>query len=397
MKIVKLGEVVDLFNGSTPLKTNKDFWVNGDVPWFTVDDLRKQGKYITHTEKFITKLGLKESSISLVPENAVLLCCTASVGAIAINKIQLTTNQQFNALVVKDSEQLLVEYLYYWFLANMDILKSLGRATTIDYVSMSKLRDMTLQLPSLLKQREIVEKLDRAFAEIDLLQKNFSNLRNNYDELLHSFQMNSYGRSVTKVKIGDVCKLMTGGTPSRTRDDFFRNGTVKWLVSGDIHQGEIFDCEGRITTEAMRSSNTKILPINSVMIALNGQGKTRGTVALLKTEATCNQSLVSISPINIEALMPEFLFYNLKMRYRELRRMTGDGGNDRRGLNMVLLREIEIPLPSMANQIEIVKNLKLADESIQELKTQIELKEEHTKDLRKSLLSKSFSDTWEVA
>ena len=77
--------------------------------------------------------------------------------------------------------------------------------------------------------------------------------------------------------------------------------------------------------------------------------------------------------------------------------MTGDGGNDRRGLNMVLLREIEIPLPSMANQIEIVKNLKLADESIQELKTQIELKEEHTKDLRKSLLSKSFSDTWEVA
>jgi len=279
----------------------------------------------------------------------------------------------------------------------MDILKSLGRATTIDYVSMSKLRDMTLQLPSLLKQREIVEKLDRAFAEIDLLQKNFSNLRNNYDELLHLFQMNSYGRSVTKVKIGDVCKLMTGGTPSRTRDDFFRNGTVKWLVSGDIHQGEIFDCEGRITTEAMRSSNTKILPINSVMIALNGQGKTRGTVALLKTEATCNQSLVSISPINIEELMPEFLFYNLKMRYRELRRMTGDGGNDRRGLNMVLLREIEIPLPSMANQIEIVKNLKLADESIQELKTQIELKEEHTKDLRKSLLSKSFSDTWEVA
>jgi restriction endonuclease S subunit len=168
--IVKIGEVVDLFNGSTPLKTNKNFWVNGDVPWFTVDDLRKQGKYITHTEKFITQKALKESSISLVPENAVLLCCTASVGAIAINRIKLTTNQQFNALVVKDSRQLLVEYLYYWFLANMDTLKSLGRATTIDYVSMSKLRDMTIELPTLEKQKEIVDKLDSAFAQIELLK-----------------------------------------------------------------------------------------------------------------------------------------------------------------------------------------------------------------------------------
>jgi restriction endonuclease S subunit len=167
---MKIGEVVDLFNGSTPLKTNKDYWINGDIPWFTVEDLRKQGKFITYTEKFITKLGLKESSISLIPENAVLLCCTASVGAIAINKIRLTTNQQFNALVVKDTKKLLVEYLYYWFLSNMDLLKSLGRATTIDYVSMTKLRDMNFQLPSLEKQRDIVEKLDSSFAEIDLLK-----------------------------------------------------------------------------------------------------------------------------------------------------------------------------------------------------------------------------------
>jgi|LakMenE18May11ns_1017448.scaffolds.fasta_scaffold9925587_2 type I restriction enzyme S subunit len=170
MKNMKIGEVVDLFNGSTPLKTNKDYWINGDIPWFTVEDLRKQGKFITYTEKFITKLGLKESSISLIPENAVLLCCTASVGAIAINKIRLTTNQQFNALVVKDTKKLLVEYLYYWFLSNMDLLKSLGRATTIDYVSMTKLRDMNFQLPSLEKQRDIVEKLDSSFAEIDLLK-----------------------------------------------------------------------------------------------------------------------------------------------------------------------------------------------------------------------------------
>jgi type I restriction enzyme S subunit len=246
------------------------------------------------------------------------------------------------------------------------------------------------------KQREIVKRLDSAFAEIASLEENLQLLEDSYEELLHSIQRHSFRANMSWVKIGDVCKLMTGGTPSRAREDFFRNGTVKWLVSGDIHRDEIFDCDGRITVAAMKSANTKILPINSVMIALNGQGRTRGTVALLRTEATCNQSLVSISPVNTEELLPEFLFYNLRMRYQELRRLTGDDGNDRRGLNMSLIREIEIPLPSIASQAKTIEDLKLADQSTQDLKKRIELKKEHVKNLRIVLLSKSFSKKIEV-
>ncbi len=239
MKTIKLGEVVELFNGSTPLKTNKKYWVEGDIPWFTVDDLRKQGKYINYTEKFITKLGLKESSISLIPENAVLLCCTASVGAIAINKIRLTTNQQFNALVVKDSEQLSVEYLYYWFLANMDTLKSLGRATTIDYVSMSKLRDMALQLPTLEKQLEIVDKLDTAFAEIELLESNLERNIQSVQELFESLLSSalSPNEAITgeshsqfddhdswhEVSLKDLCQVDWGNT-KLTKSSYVANG-----------------------------------------------------------------------------------------------------------------------------------------------------------------------------
>jgi len=239
VKTIKLGEVVELFNGSTPLKTNKNYWVDGDIPWFTVDDLRKQGKYITYTEKFITRLGLKESSISLIPENAVLLCCTASVGAIAINKIRLTTNQQFNALVVKDSEQLSVEYLYYWFLANMDTLKSLGRATTIDYVSMSKLRDMALQLPTLEKQLEIVDKLDIAFAEIELLESNLERNIQSVQELFESLLSSALSPNEAnteeshsqfddqdnwhEVSLKDLCQVDWGNT-KLTKSSYVANG-----------------------------------------------------------------------------------------------------------------------------------------------------------------------------
>jgi type I restriction enzyme, S subunit len=154
-------------------------------------------------------------------------------------------------------------------------------------------------------------------------------------------------------KVGDVCHVMTGGTPSKAQHDYF-GGEIKWLVSGDINQGEIFDCEGRITEAGMKHSNAKPLPINSVMIALNGQGKTRGTVALLRTQATCNQSLVSIYPKEPDKLLPEYIYANLHGRYQEIRRMTGDSGNDRRGLNMGLIKSIEVPIAPLAEQRRIV-------------------------------------------
>jgi len=172
-------------------------------------------------------------------------------------------------------------------------------------------------------------------------------------------------------KIGDVCRLMTGGTPSRKKPDYF-GGDIRWLVSGDIHQAEIFDCEGRITQEGMKNCNAKLLPVNSVMIALNGQGKTRGTVALLRTPATCNQSLVSISPNDPDELMPEFLYVNLHGRYQEIRTMTGDSGNDRRGLNMMLIRGIEIPIAPLSEQQRIVGLLSEAFAGLATCKANVE-------------------------
>lgn len=166
-----------------------------------------------------------------------------------------------------------------------------------------------------------------------------------------------------KKKIADVCRLMTGGTPSKSKPEFF-GGNIKWLVSGDIHMPEIFDCEGRLSEAGRKASNAKFLPANSVMIALNGQGKTRGTVALLRTQATCNQSLVCITPNESKNLLPEYLYFNLQGRYQELRQMTGDSGNDRRGLNMGLINDIEIPIAPPAEQQRIVSILEEAFKGI---------------------------------
>lgn len=195
-------------------------------------------------------------------------------------------------------------------------------------------------------------------------------------------------------KLGEVCRLMTGGTPSTAKHEYFGGG-IKWLVSGDIHQGEIFECEGRITEAGMKNSNAKLLPIDSVMIALNGQGKTRGSVALLRTQATCNQSLVSIYPNEPEKLLPEFLFANLHWRYQELRQMTGDSGNDRRGLNMGLIANIEIPIAPVSEQESIVAILDEAFAGIEQAKENAEMNLQNTRELFESYLENVFTNPGE--
>ena len=191
------------------------------------------------------------------------------------------------------------------------------------------------------------------------------------------------------VKLGDICNLMTGGTPSRAHKEYFEDGSIKWLVSGDIHKGEIYDCDGRITKKGLDNSNARILPVNSVMIALNGQGKTRATVALLRTEATCNQSLVSIYPKDDTKVLSEWIFWNLKGRYEELRRLTGDSGNDRRGLNMILIRAIEIPEPpSLDEQRRVVERL---DAAFAKIDRAIELTERNISNAESLFVSVSKS------
>lgn len=172
------------------------------------------------------------------------------------------------------------------------------------------------------------------------------------------------------VNLAEICRFMTGGTPTSTEQSYYQGGSIPWLVSGDIHQGEIFDCEKRITQAGVDNSNARVLPKNSVLIALNGQGKTRGTVAILRMEnATCNQSLVAMSPNDPERLLPEYLFRILRTMYQEIRDITGD--NQRSGLNIPLLKSIQIPLPPLEVQREIVAEVERYQTEIAALRSEI--------------------------
>lgn len=168
--------------------------------------------------------------------------------------------------------------------------------------------------------------------------------------------------------IEDICEVKTGGTPSRQKKEYWENGTIYWMVSGEVNKRIVNNIDTKITLMGMENSAAKILPIGTVMIALNGQGKTKGTVALLNVETTCNQSLAGFIPN--ETFNSKYLFYNLQGRYREIRALAGDG--ERNGLNLGLLREILVQLPSLIEQEKISKFFYKIDSIIEKEKEKLE-------------------------
>lgn len=177
-KWVRLGEICKIINGFTPKKTNQDFWDNGTIPWFTIEDIRRQGRFITTTQQRITNKALPKNSEKLIPSDAVLLCCTASIGEYAYTKIALTTNQQFNALVIGASYEFFLYpmYLYEYVQTLKNTIISKAGRTTFNFLSVGKLSNFLLPVPPLAEQKRIVAKIEELLPYIDRYEQAWNRL-----------------------------------------------------------------------------------------------------------------------------------------------------------------------------------------------------------------------------
>ena len=162
----RIGTICIITNGFTPLRTEEKFWLNGDINWFTIDDIRTQGEYINFTKQKITKEAITPKRV--VREGSILLCCTASVGQCAFTKIPITTNQQFNALTIKDDfcPLILDEYLFVFAKTLKDELHRLSGKTTFEFVSVKKISNLLIPIPPLNEQARIITCVKQALSSI---------------------------------------------------------------------------------------------------------------------------------------------------------------------------------------------------------------------------------------
>jgi type I restriction enzyme S subunit len=149
-----------------------------------------------------------------------------------------------------------------------------------------------------------------------------------------------------------IAQRFAGGTPDKSIEEYWEDGTIPWLASGEVNQRLITIPTTLITDSAYKNSSAKWIPTGALVMALAGQGKTRGTVAQLAIGSTCNQSMAAIVPTGVNA---RFLYWWLDSNYNNLRGLSGDDVRD--GLNLEVLGNVECPLPDEKEQSFIATHL----------------------------------------
>lgn len=176
-----------------------------------------------------------------------------------------------------------------------------------------------------------------------------------------------------------ISNIYSGGTPSKNKPEYWTNGTIPWLNSGTVNQWDISKASEYITEEALENSSAKWIKEKAILIALAGQGKTKGMVGQLQFKATCNQSLGVIDPFSSE--LKRYLLYWLHNNYQNIRNLGG--GDKRDGINLEMIGTIPVPLPTKSEQTQIANYLDRKtteiDQLIADKKALVELyKEEKT-------------------
>lgn len=182
--------------------------------------------------------------------------------------------------------------------------------------------------------------------------------------------------------IGEVTQVTAGATPS-TNNPSYWGGDIPWMNSGELNLKRVYGVSNRITALGLKETSTKPIPPGCILIGLAGQGKTRGTAAINYIELCTNQSIATILP-NIYKFVSEFLFHKLDSMYSYLRSLSkGEGG--RGGLNIQIIKSVEIPFPDLEEQQKIADCLSSIDELIATHTQKHEALKAHKKGLMQQL------------
>lgn len=342
----KLTDIGTIISGATPRTDNPSNWEGGTLNWVTPAELKGE-KWYGHSVKQITPAALKTTKLTLMPPGTVLLSSRAPIGKVAITTEPMYCNQGFKNVLCGESVH--NEFVYYYLLANNAELNRRGNGVTFKEISKKIVEDFPIVVPPMEEQRGIAAELDSVQGMIDGYREQITEL----DNLARSIFLDMFGDPIAnpkgwdKDRLGNYASIGTGSTPSRKNHDFY-NGNIPWVKSTEVNNCFIFDTTEKITPEAIENSNCSLYPIDTILIAMYGQGKTRGQVALLKLPATTNQACAAVQCSS--EIKPLFLFWLFQMTYEE-NRILGNGTNQK-NMNLSIVGNINVILPPLALQQE---------------------------------------------
>jgi type I restriction enzyme M protein len=225
-----------------------------------------------------------------------------------------------------------------------------NRGSTNLFLNYSDIAKFEFSLPPLDQQRRIAEIL---WALDELNAVSIEQIR-----ALKIYQRSVWDahiaeKDVKTVRIGDIAVVANGSTPSKAEDRYWVGGTFPWLPTGKVHERFIRTGGEFITEAALKERKARVFPSGSVLVAMIGQGKTRGSAALLEIDASVNQNFACVIPRDIDS---HYLFYALDFSYEALRRSSH--GSNQEALNCGLVANFRVPCPPRVRQEEIAAAMK---------------------------------------
>ena len=194
-------------------------------------------------------------------------------------------------------------------------------------------------------------------------------------------------------QIRDFAQISSGSTPNRGNSAYW-NGDVPWVTTGELEGGYIEKTSECITTQALSETSLRLYPVGTLLMAMYGQGKTRGTVAKLGIEATVNQACAAIV---LKLGDTEFFFYNLQNAYKDIRKLSNSGNQE--NLNADIIKTFPVVFPPVCEQQKIAEILTAQDKIIELKEKRLAEKQQQKKYLMQHLLTgkkrlAGFSDEW---
>lgn len=297
----------------------------------------------------------------------------------ADGKWNVTANT--HVLLVDES---IADYKYCWYLLNDEnwwIKSGSGQP----FVKVKDSLNRSILLPDLSTQQNIATILDKISEGIALCRKMMDELdlmvKAKFGEMFGDAHNNS---AFPYKNIGDLTTVTSGGTPDRENNLYWDDGNIRWVKTTELQNCTICDTEEKITKLGLENSSAKLVPAGSVLIAMYGQGKTRGMTAYLENESATNQACACILPSS--KINQKYLWKYLMLSYDKLRSMA-KGGNQP-NLNIGIIKNFPVLYPPIELQNQYVEFVIYIDKSILTIKGILAKMEE----MKLALMQKCFKE-----
>ena len=345
MKKVKLSDVCDISSGGTPSRNNPEYF-KGDIPWAKISDIENADNGVVYaTEEHISIDGLKNIRGKLFPKGTLLFAMYGSIGKVGISGRELSTNQAILGIRPRRDDEINLHYLKTWFASNKQKLINQGRGVALKNLSATIVRDLEIELPHIDDQIRIAHLLGKVEGLIAQRKKHLQQL----DDLLKSVFLKMFGDPVRNEKGWDtlpfhkVGKFISGGTPSKSRDDFWV-GAFPWVSPKDMKVTKIDNATDHISEAVFEETSLKRIAPGHVLIVVRGMILAHSfPVAINTVEIAINQDMKAINPA--KGMNVVYLQNCLTSLKRQILKLISTAGHGTRKFDFVAMQKLFIPKP----------------------------------------------------